>query len=417
MDVAGPSTSKSQGNMPTTNHPGTFPENDGRGRLAHRPHLTAEKTASERKETGAAETRRTDNRNSAKTTTKKGGVKLPPLPKDDFKIVIRPHQGLPLRSITTPEMAAAVTAACKHTVTGEHFLLRIKPGSNIVIISTPEQEVAERLRSITARTLNGRTHAVNVYAATGEEALRGVIHGIPSRTPAETLMANLRVRTQGVEIIQARMMGETKSATLTFCGPTLPRFVYYCGGELACHPYRATVQVCKTCCSKGHRTDVCPQPDARVCRICGTRDPTDGHMCVPKCASCGGEHVTGDRSCTQRLKQPRATARKPKRPPSPKRKELRWFSSEEEESELSDDRKPRSASRHRTPYTTRWKSNPSLLQVSSSTQIKVEVKVPETSNKPSDTKSRGIADSRSSQRGTCGAAAASSIYEHAGKLG
>ncbi|KAL1442729.1 hypothetical protein MTO96_030660 [Rhipicephalus appendiculatus] len=162
-------------------------------------------------------------------------------------------------------------------------------------------------------------------------------------------MANLRVRTQGVEIIQARMKGDTKSATLTFCGPTLQRFVYYCGGELACQPYRATVQVCKTRCSKGHRTDVCPQPDARVCHICGTRDPTDGHMCVPKCASCGGEHVTGDRSCTQRLKQPRATARKPKRPPSPKRKELRWFSSEEEESELSDDRKPRSASRHRTP--------------------------------------------------------------------
>ncbi|KAL1485992.1 hypothetical protein MTO96_047144 [Rhipicephalus appendiculatus] len=103
--------------------------------------------------------------------------------------------------------------------------------------------------------------------------------------------------------------------------------------------------------------------------------------------------------------------------PSPKRKELRWFSSEEEESELSDDRKPRSASRHRTPYTPRWKSNPSLLQVSSSTQIKVEVKAPETSNKPSETKSRGIADSRSSQRGTCGAAAASSIYEHAGELG
>ncbi|KAL1485956.1 hypothetical protein MTO96_009506 [Rhipicephalus appendiculatus] len=144
--------------------------------------------------------------------------------------------------------------------------------------------------------------------------------------------------------------------------------------------------------------------------------PTDICVCqsVPRAE---GEHVTGDRSCTQRLKQPRATARKPKRPPSPKRKELRWFSSEEEESELSDDRKPRSASRHRTPYTPRWKSNPSLLQVSSSTQIKVEVKVPETSNKPSETKSRGIADSRSSQRGTCGAAAASSIYEHAGKLG
>ncbi|KAH7943512.1 hypothetical protein HPB52_009168 [Rhipicephalus sanguineus] len=338
MDLAGPSTSKAQGNMPTASQPEAFErttsEDDGHTVLT----LRQKKQQARAKKQGQKRPEEEKTKEAQPRPRRRKGVKLPPLPKDDFKIVIRPHQGLPLRSITTPEMAAAVTAACQHTVTGEHFLLRIKPGSNIAIISTSQQEVAERLRRITALTINGRTHAVNVYAATGEEALMGVIHGISSRTPAETLMANLRVRTQGVEIIQARMMGETKSAKITFCGPTLPRFVYYCGGELACHPYRATVQVCKTCCSKGHRTDVCPQPDARVCRICGTRDPTDGHACVP---SCGGEHVTGDRSCTQRLKQPRAPARQPrKRPPSPKH---------EEESELSDDGKPRSASRHSTP--------------------------------------------------------------------
>ncbi|KAH8024542.1 hypothetical protein HPB51_025461 [Rhipicephalus microplus] len=115
------------------------------------------------------------------------------------------------------------------------------------------------------------------------------------------------------------------------------------------YPYRAAVKVCKTCCSKGHRTDVCPQPDARVCRIRGTRDPTDGHVCVPKCASCGGEHVTGARSCTKKLKQPRAAARKPKRAPSAKRKGLRSFLSEEEESELCYDKKLRSTSRHSIP--------------------------------------------------------------------
>ncbi|KAH7963820.1 hypothetical protein HPB52_023143 [Rhipicephalus sanguineus] len=350
MDLAGPSTSKAQGNMPTASQPEAFERTTSEDDWHTVLTLRQKKQQARAKKQGQKRPEEEKTKEAQPRPRRRKGVKLPPLPKDDFKIVIRPHQGLPLRSITTPEMAAAVTAACQHAVTGEHFLLRIKPGSNIAIISTSKQEVAERLRRITALTINGRTHAVNVYAATGEEALMRVIHGIPSRTPAETLMANLRVRTQGVEIIQARMMGETKSAKITFCGPTLPRFVYYCGGELACHPYRATVQVCKTCCSKGHRTDVCPQPDARVCRICGTRDPTDGHACVPKCASCGGEHVTGDRSCTQRLKQPRAPARQPrKRPSSPKRKELRWFSSDEEESELSDDGKPRSASRHSTP--------------------------------------------------------------------
>ncbi|KAH8024016.1 hypothetical protein HPB51_020774 [Rhipicephalus microplus] len=246
-------------------------------------------------------------------------------------------------------MASAVTAACQHTVIGEHFLLRIKSGSDTVIISTSEQKVVKRLCRLTALTINGRADALNVYAATGEEVLRRAINGISTRTPSERLMANLRVRTQGVEIIQARMMGETKSATITFWGPALPRFLNYCRGEMACHPYRATVQLCKTCCSKGHRMDVCPQPDAHVCRICGTIETQMTDMCACQCASCGGEHVTGDRSCTQRLEQPRATARKPKRTPSAKRKGLRRFSSEEEKSELRYDRKPPSTSRHSTP--------------------------------------------------------------------
>lgn len=351
MDLTGPSTSKTDGIKPTTTHCETIErtttEDDWHTVLTLRQR---KQQAREKKQGLRRPEERKPEENPLRTQRKRKGIKYPPFPKDDFKIVIRPHQGLPLRTITTPEMAAAVSSACQHTVTGEHFLLRIKPGSNIVIISTSEQEVAERIRRITTLTLNGRKHAVNVYAATGEEALRGVVHGIPASTPTETLMANLRVRTQGVEIIHARMMGETKSAAITFCGPTLPRFVYYCGGELACHPYRATVQVCKTCYSKGHRTDVCPQPDTRVCRICGTRDPFDGHMCAPKCASCGGEHVTGDRSCTQRLRQPRTPARQPrKRSPSPKGRAIRWFTSEEEESELCNQVKSRSPSRHRTP--------------------------------------------------------------------
>lgn len=66
-----------------------------------------------------------------------------------------------------------------------------------------------------------------MYAATGEDALRGVVHGIPQHTPPETLLANMRVRTHGVELVQARMIGDTKSAALTFSGPILPKTVYY----------------------------------------------------------------------------------------------------------------------------------------------------------------------------------------------
>lgn len=157
--------------------------------------------------------------------------KLPPLPKEDFKVVIRPHQGLPLKNFTSPQLAGAVITACRGQVSGDQFLLRIKPGSNILIVSTPDQATADHIRHITEISVNGRTHAVNAYVSTGEGTGKGVIQGLTPHTPAETLMANLRIRTQGVEILRARMLGDTKTAVVTLYGPTIPRYVYYMGGE------------------------------------------------------------------------------------------------------------------------------------------------------------------------------------------
>ncbi|KAH7932440.1 hypothetical protein HPB51_029285 [Rhipicephalus microplus] len=79
-------------------------------------------------------------------------------------------------------------------------------------------------------------------------------------TSTETLMAHLRVRTHGVKIITARMIGTTKSAAITFFSPTLPRTVYYYGGELRCYPFRPTIQVCKLRLVRGgspHRNPTC----------------------------------------------------------------------------------------------------------------------------------------------------------------
>lgn len=146
--------------------------------------------------------------------------------------MIRPHQGLPLKNFTSSQLAGAVITACRGQVSGDQFLLRIKPGSNILVVSTPEQATADHIRHITEISVNGSTHAVKAYVSTGEGTGKGVIHGLTPHTPAETLMANLRIRTQGVEILRARMLGDTKTAVVTFYGPTIPRYVYYMGGEL-----------------------------------------------------------------------------------------------------------------------------------------------------------------------------------------
>ncbi|KAH7949072.1 hypothetical protein HPB49_004927 [Dermacentor silvarum] len=90
---------------------------------------------------------------------------------------------------------------------------------------------------------------------------RGVIHGIEPHTPYDLLRSNLRIRTQGLGLIDARMLGDSQSALLTFYGSQVPRCVYYFGSEKLCTPYRNAVQFSRICGIVGHRTDVCPQPN------------------------------------------------------------------------------------------------------------------------------------------------------------
>lgn len=268
--------------------------------------------------------------------------KLPPLPRTDIKIIMRPKKGLAIRNFTTHQISRAVALAgnSRQHCTGDHFIIRTRPGSNIIIASTPHVETAEILRRITTLTLERKTYEFNTYVAAPEGTLRGVIHGIDPGTTPEELTANLRVRTQGVTVHSARMLGATKSAVITFEGPLLPRYVLYYGGEVACHPYKPTRQACQVCLQPGHRSDVCPTPNTPVCRQCGILNPVDGHPCAPKCHLCGDAHLTGAKECSQRLKAPRprpppqpaapARGRNPHRnPPTPKR---RWFSKENETS-------------------------------------------------------------------------------------
>ncbi|KAH7973721.1 hypothetical protein HPB49_004184 [Dermacentor silvarum] len=103
---------------------------------------------------------------TGKSKRKPASRRFPPLPKDDFKIVVRPHQGLPVKNLTSPLLADAVIAACGRQISGEQFLLRIQPGSNIFIVSTPHQTVADYVRRIQTLSINGRPHSVNAYVAT-----------------------------------------------------------------------------------------------------------------------------------------------------------------------------------------------------------------------------------------------------------
>ncbi|KAG0432481.1 hypothetical protein HPB47_020789 [Ixodes persulcatus] len=227
-----------------------------------------------------------ENRRRWKQTQALRQKRLPPLLVDDYKVVIRPRDGLNFTIIAMAQLSAAKM--------------------NRVVVSTPNMESSTRVQQISALTLATKQYEVTAYLAVPDNACRGVISGVETRPTAEELTENLRAT--GINILYARMMGQTNTAVITFEGIKVPRFVYLMGGggeEYPCRPYQPRQQVCGVCLGLGHRTDGSSQPEQSRCTTCGAPGgAVEDHECTAHCVNCGGEHPATDHRCTARQRAP-----------------------------------------------------------------------------------------------------------------
>ncbi|KAL1466305.1 hypothetical protein MTO96_042834 [Rhipicephalus appendiculatus] len=229
--------------------------------------------------------------------------RLPPLPFRDEKVVLRPLGGLRLDQWPRPTLATALWAAAGVSPHDRrNLILRTRPEQNLAVISTPSSHVADALLKVQELLLGQRTYPVSEYLAAPDDSCKGIVPGLEPGTPSHTLVEEIQAT--GIQILQARMMGQTNIALVTFDGLRVPRFVRFLGAELRCYPHRPRQQVWKTCLKLGHRADHCPTPDVKVCEQCGIDNPMPSHACSPQCKSCGGDHATTDPQCARRQRQP-----------------------------------------------------------------------------------------------------------------
>ncbi|KAG0434366.1 hypothetical protein HPB47_019156 [Ixodes persulcatus] len=228
----------------------------------------------------------------------------PPLPKEDIKIVLRPREGLDITKMSHAELRDGVLRA-----TGLGYdeaaedLLRINPAKNINVASTPSMEHANKYTAVKELRFGEKSYNVTAYAAPPEDTVKGIIHNIPEYDSAEDITRSL-IYKKNTTILQARRMGRTNSAIIVFEGTKVPYYVYYRGAEYRCFIHKKRHEVCDGCGRLGHRTDVCPAPDKKICKICGTEAPPENHQCEPKCALCARDHPTGDKKCRLRFQTP-----------------------------------------------------------------------------------------------------------------
>ncbi|KAH8029796.1 hypothetical protein HPB51_004801 [Rhipicephalus microplus] len=90
-----------------------------------------------------------------------------PLTKEDMKVILRSHKGLTTKNLFGLELSMAVIEAFRNSFGGESFLLRVHHGSNVIILFTPHEQVAGRLREINQLKLSedGFTPSMRTWPA------------------------------------------------------------------------------------------------------------------------------------------------------------------------------------------------------------------------------------------------------------
>ncbi|KAH6928578.1 hypothetical protein HPB50_021097 [Hyalomma asiaticum] len=72
-------------------------------------------------------------------------------------------------------------------------------------------------------------------------------------------------------------MGSTTNVIRLYEGNKVPTWVYFNSIMLRVSLYRKQTGFCKACGILGHRPDVCPRPDIKLCPICGLKNTSNGH--------------------------------------------------------------------------------------------------------------------------------------------
>ncbi|CAN7950134.1 unnamed protein product, partial [Ixodes hexagonus] len=246
---------------------------------------------------------RSKTRKNVKSQVIKAG-RMPQLPKNEIKIIVRPKGALNILKVGSPTVTAAIFQATKLSPEeSQDDTICPNVQQNIVVISTPRPHNADRYARMKSIQVSGVTHEVNAYEAAPDNTTKGIIRGIPLTDSAQEIDANV-INARNPLALAAKRIGSTTTVVIAFDGPSVPYMVRYGATLIQCFLFRKQIDICYHCGRLGHRMDVCPFPNNKICRCCDARNPDKDHQCTPKCTLCGGPHPTADKGCTAKYKTP-----------------------------------------------------------------------------------------------------------------
>ncbi|CAN7994987.1 unnamed protein product, partial [Ixodes pacificus] len=134
--------------------------------------------------------RKTGNGSRERSRSKR--PRAPRLPEDDIKVVIRPRDGLDTSRQNEVKIQRGILMAAKiSTEEASGDVFRVNKDQNVMVVSTPVLENAQRYRGLLEILLDGKRFGVAAYATPPENTAKGFILGIPEEDAEEDINGNL----------------------------------------------------------------------------------------------------------------------------------------------------------------------------------------------------------------------------------
>lgn len=204
-------------------------------------------------------------------------ARMPAMPREEAKIIVRPRGGLNIaRTGATTIMMAVITAAGVTKEEARADTICPNATQNIIVVSTPDERRAALYNRMKSLVVGGIAHEVWTYRAATEGTVKGVIKGVDVADTSQDINENI-VNPTNPTALQAHRIGTTTAVIVLFDGAKVPNYIKYGPMLMRCVLYRKHFDVCKQCGKVGHRSDVCPYPDTRVCVACGEPNPGENH--------------------------------------------------------------------------------------------------------------------------------------------
>lgn len=216
-------------------------------------------------------------------------------------VLIRPKDHRSVTAIPKVTLHKLIQATAPDAKVADYATCKTNAQSNTVTVTTYDELHADNLCKVsTIQVTEETTFEVEIFRLYGHNVSRGVITTDPNNTNEE-LRSVLRCETANV--LEARQMGKSGRALLTFDSPVLPKRIKYYSELCKVTPYVARMLICYRCHGEGHMQKYCPNEE--ICSRCGTGhtekecERQDKH-----CVTCKGNgHLATDATCPEKDKR------------------------------------------------------------------------------------------------------------------